>query len=345
MSNVTPDFSEVAPSHTTETPKQMLTVSESEGLTTVRINSSSLGIILSCPRKAYYSLHRNFRARSESPALTFGTAIHKALEVFYSHPRAERTIPLKFKELSDLLAFDDTDAPVSEHFLFTAIRAFVKAAQPLRALPASDKRSIPNGIWTLQQYFITYINDPYVVYADEAGPVTERTAETLLFDSPTLRIILFGTLDVVLRHEQNGNVLPADHKTSSIIGSDFFNRLKPNHQYTGYLVLAQRALGLTTNEFLVNCLQVKPKPVTARGKDSHFTRQVTTRSEQDIQEFVESVTWAVRSYLEWMRSGVWPIGHVNECTTYGGCGFLDVCSAPGALRENILGAKFTEPAK
>lgn len=336
---VLPEFSEVMPKIKRSKAKEMLVVREINGITEVRINSSSLGIILSCPRKSYYILHRKLKSSSESPALLFGTAIHKALEVFYSHPKAARTIPIKFKEHSDLMAFG-TPAP-TDHFLYAAIKAFVDTAEPLACLPGTDKRSIPNGIYILQNYFQTYINDPYEVYCDENGPVTERTGEIILHEEPGLRIILFGTIDVILKNLADQRALPTDHKTTSIVGSDFFNRLKPNHQYTGYLLIAQRALNLPTNEFLVNALQVKAKPLTTRGSAPNFTRQTTSRSELDIAEFTQSVIYAVKSYLDWMRTNTWPIGHVDACTMYGGCQFLEVCSAPSQLRENLLAAKFS----
>lgn len=335
---VSPDFSQCAPVIERGKPKEMLSVLRNGAQVTVRINSSSLGIILSCPRKSYYTLHRMLKSRSESSALVFGSAIHKGLEVFYSHPKAERNIPSDFKTQSDLMAFG-SPAP-TKHFLYDAISAFVQAADPLKCLPDTDKRSIPNGIWLLQNYFKTYIDDPYEVYSDANGPVTERTFDLVLYEDPTLKIILFGTIDVVLKNLANGTVLPTDHKTSSVVGSDFFNRLKPNHQYTGYLLGAQRVLGLETDSFLVNCLQVKPKPVTARGSGPHFTRQVTTRSEHDILEFTQSVLWAVRSYLFWSDAQSWPLGHVDACTMWGGCQFLEVCSAPSQLRENLLENKF-----
>lgn len=343
MDLVSPDFSEVAPTLERGIPKQMLTVSYVNGVTEVRVNSSSLGIILACLRKSYYVLKRGLKSRTESPALLFGTAIHKAMEVFYSHPRAARDIPGDFKALSDLMAFasaEERAERAAKHFLYAATDAFITAAAPLQRLPDTDKRSIPNGIWILQEYFKSYINDPYIVYSDANGPVTERTCETAIFDDGKLRIILFGTIDVVLRHEFNGEILPADHKTSSIIGSDFFNRLKPNHQYSGYVLLTQRELKLNTGEFLVNCLQVKERPKTARGSGPHFTRQITRRSPEDLQEFIDSVEYAVRAFLACDTRGIWPLGHVNECTTYGGCQFLEVCGAPEMLRENLLESKF-----
>ncbi len=333
-----PDFSEIAQPVRSEKPKEMLTVTKDGETTVVRINSSSLGIILSCMRKAHYVLDRQLKSMSESPALSYGTAIHKGLEVFYSHPCRERSIPTGFKENSDLMAHGQP-AP-SDHFLYKAVQAFVESAAPLKALPDIDKRSVSTGVWLLQNYFATYINDPYEVYCDAQGPVTERTAEVVLWEEPGLRIILFGTIDVVLQNKASGQILPTDHKTTSVVGSEFFNRLKPNHQYTGYLVIAQQVLGLQTNEFLVNGLQVKARPLTSRGSGPHFTRQPTSRSEHDIIEFKQTVVWSVKNYLNSKASGIWPLGHVDACTQWGGCQFSEVCQAPSNLRENMIEAKF-----
>lgn len=335
---VLPDFSEVAPRIQREKVKEMLTITKDGDVTVVRINSSSLGIILSCLRKSWYVLERGLKSQSESTALLFGIAIHKAMEVFYSHPRAERNIPPRFNEISNLMAFGE--AAPSDHFLYKAIAAFVEAAAPLSYLPDSDKRSPSTGVWLLQHYFATYINDQYVVATDENGPIVERTGEVVLHEEPGLRIVLFGTIDVVLKNLADGRLLPADHKTTSTLGSDFFNRLKPNHQYTGYLLIARDGLKLPVHEFLVNGIQVKERPKTARGSNPSFTRQATTRSEQDITEFKQVVVHAVKTYLNCKTSEVWPLGHVDACTHYGGCQFLEVCSAPSQLRENILEAKF-----
>jgi len=336
---VSADLSQVPPEIArTGTPKEMLSVDETGRKPKVRINSSSLSVIHSCPRKAYYTLHRKLKARHEAPATLFGLAIHKALEIFYSEPRGNRSIPSNFREQADLLAYGHT--PPSDHFLFRAIAAFVNTAEPLRALPETDKRSLGSGVWLLRNYFESYINDPFEVLCDQNGPITERSFSMPLYEDEELEIEYFGQIDVVLKNAQTHVILPTDHKTSSIVGSDFYNRLKPNHQYTGYLLAAQRILGLDTDSFLVNCLQVKPKPLTARGGPPQFPRQVTKRDAGDIQEFIDSVVCAVRNYLTWRAEDKWPLGDVNACTMYGGCSFLDVDAAPIGLRENIIDSKF-----
>lgn len=318
--------------------KEMLSVFEENGRTVVRINYSSLSIIQECPRKAYYNFERGLRSKSDSPATVFGTAIHKALEIFYSEPRENRSIPVRFKDHSDLMAFG-TPAP-TEHFLYKAVQGFIDSAEPLRALPDDDKRSISNGVWILQEYFAKYINDPFEVYCDEKGPITERRCEAVVYEDAELKIILFGTIDVILQNKQTNVVLPADHKTSSIVGNDFYNRLKPNLQYSAYSWLAKEVLKIDSNVFMVNCIGVKARPKTSRGSGPDFPRQVTTRTEADFVEFKESVIEGVQRFLGWREAGVWPLGSVNVCTFWGGCSFLEVCGAPEEIRGAMIENKF-----
>lgn len=342
---VNPDLGDIAPviMRSESGPvKEMLSVGRNASgqINKVRINFSSLDIIQTCPRKAQYLLREGYIGRAESPALTFGTAIHKALEIFYAYSPKERELPTNFAKHAELIPAGIT--PPEKHFIYDALTEFCNKAAPLTMLPDSDKRSIANGVWILTHYFKSYINDEYEVYRDDQGPVTERpfTLPISTSNPGGILIELHGQIDVVLRNTKTGTILPADHKTSSIVGPDFYNRLKPNHQYTGYLLGAREVLGLDTDSFLVNCIQVKPKPVTSRGQPPHFPRQVTKRTAEDFQEFYDVLAEAVTNYMQWDATGIWPLGPVNACTHYGGCQFLDVCAAPKSLRENMLNVKF-----
>lgn len=322
-----------------EKPKEMLTVRREGAQTLVRVNSSSLSLLQTCPRKSFYSLHEGWNPLAVQAPLVHGIAVHKFMQVFYTY-QGPRTLPRDFSEVAPLLAHGHS-APES-HFLYDALLAYVAAAEPLRNLPDTDKRSLSSGIWVLEHYARTYLDDQYVIHVDEKGPVVEREFEVVLWEDAKLRIVLFGTIDFVLKNKLTGEILTGDHKTSSQMGPDFFNRLKPNHQYTGYLLGAHRTLGVSSEHFLVNGIQSKSRPVTARGGPPTFTRQITRRDPADFAEFHFVVREAVGNYLRWLETDRWPLGNVDSCAQWGGCTFLDVCSAPTELRDNILQNKFTK---
>ena len=324
----------------TKIPKTMLTVEIVDGVTHVRCNSSSLSIIQQCPRKAYYSLHRGLTSKNESPATLFGSAIHAAMEVFYSAPSEQRIIPPNMIKNLELMSHGGALESEESYLVFRATKAFINRAAPLSSLPAEDKRSIPNGVWILGHYYETWINDPWTVCMDENGPIVERTLEAVIHEEPGLKITAFGTVDVALQNKANGNVLLCDHKTSSVVGKDFYSRLKPNSQYSFYVWLAQQCLAIDTEDFMVNCIEVKPKPKTVRGSKPNFPRQITRRSVEDLQEFKSTLIHYIKQYLLWNSDKFWPLGQVDACATYGGCQYLNVCSSPASIRENIINADY-----
>lgn len=326
--------------------KEMISVTREGNRTKVRINSSSHGIIQECLRKGQYSLYEGWRSMHESPPTLFGSAIHAALEVFYQGLPEERILP----SLDSLEILAYSPMPKNAGLIERSVGAFVRKAEPLRPLQDSDKRSLSNGIWILYHYFKTHINDPYVAYVDDRGPFVERQFTLRLYEDKELIIDYFGTIDIAFKHVSSGLVIPGDHKTTSILSgygesASYFDREKPNHQYTGYLLGARKCFGIDSYDFLVNVIEVKAKPKTSKGSAPSFPRQVTSRDEEDFKEFRDSVIISVGDYLAAIETGIWPLGHVNACSMYTGCQYRQVCASPKSLRETILNAKFTKEAK
>lgn len=186
------------------------------------INSSSVEIISTCKRKAYYSLERKLRKEEESEALTFGTAIHKAMEVFYRD---------RDRKLDDVLT------------------AFLEASTALASVPSGEKRSVDNGLKILRRYFEVYQNDPWVAYVDENGPFIERS-----FEVPFMNHFIHGTVDAVLKNTDTGELVVCDHKTATSL-SDLANRVKPNLQFSIYLWALQR-MDIPVKRAMINGIQV-----------------------------------------------------------------------------------------
>lgn len=286
--------------------KRMMEYSHEGDRILVSINSSSLEIIQTCKRKALYYLAGKYRSEKPSEALTFGSAIHKGLESWYLNGRND-------------------DA---------GITAFVECAKPLAALHEKDKRHPNNGIKILKNYFQVYKDDPYEILMDEQGkPYIERDFEFELLKTDNVTINLFGTIDCIFKHKDTGEIVIADHKTTSSLGQEFYNRLSPNNQYTTYIMAAQTVFGLNTDRFLVNGIQV------AKTKWD-LSRQFTTRSEQDITECRGAYYAAVREFLACTQSGFWPMSAPSPCSNWGGCMYREVCDLPANLRQDMLDKKF-----
>lgn len=307
--------------------KEMISCEKKGSKYFVKINYSSLDIINTCMRKARYLLHDGLRAKTESPALSFGTAIHKALEYWYQIPIEERKMPTHAHDIAQAIAYgqDAPDDPV-----FNTVKEFVEAGGPLREVPQGDKRSLANGAKILVEYCKRYKDDGLTVVYDSLGePLIERMVTFRIYDNFDLAIDYFGTIDVILENRQTGVVAVTDHKTTSQLGKEFYNRVKPNHQYTGYVMGAEQALGIESRIFMVNGIQ------TAKTKQE-FARQFTNRNEEDFEELTNSVEFAVRNYIRALESGKWTQNAPQPCTMYGGCQFIKACEVPENIRANVI---------
>lgn len=267
----------------------------------------------------------------ESEATIFGSAIHKALEHWYCLPEDERELTKdQGAEALTLLGSSSEECTGA----LESIRQFVLRGEALKQLGSDDKRSLENGVKILKAYFKHYLTDGLEVVKDAAGnPLVECPLDFIIYEDSQVQIEYFGTIDAILRNKHSGLIMVADHKTTARLGTEFYNRIKPNHQYTGYLMAAQRKLGLDTNLFLVNGIQV------AKTKQE-FARQVTDRTEEDFQEFTAAVVNGVRQLLEAIDSDNFPLYAPNPCSNYGSCQFLPICSSPSSLRESIIRSSF-----
>jgi hypothetical protein len=224
--------------------------------------------------------------------------------------------------------------------VFRAAAAFVEKASALRALPDTDKHSVHCGVWLLRYYFERYVDDEYTIVRDANGPMVERKFGMTMFADEKIQIELFGTIDAVMKSEITGATLGVDHKTSSSL-YNFYDSISPNMQYSFYMWAIQDVLGFDTTSFLVNALEKKSIPKTARGSGPNFARQITNRTEEDFQELRDAVMLNVSIFRANMESGTWPMTAPGPCNKYGtGCQFREVCAAPQSLRENIITSRY-----
>lgn len=331
---VTPDLSQTNKLVAKE--KRMLDISKTEdGRDLISINFSSLSIINDCMRKAQYSLLRKLKNNIEAESLTFGKAIHKALEHWYTLPTNLRQLTEKESIIADTLI----GSPVlkKENTYDTAldsINEFIVTAEALKFRDSEDKRSLGNGIKILKAYFKHYANDGLEVLRDEKGlPYIEKECEFTIHEDDEKVIVFHGTIDIILKNSLSKQIFIADHKTTAALGSAFYNRIKPNHQYTGYILAAQKCLGIKTDSFLVNGIQV------AKTK-CEFARQSTERNEEDFAELKNSVVEAVERMLKAIKNENFPMNSPNACNNFGSCQYYDICSSPKQLKETIIKSKY-----
>lgn len=309
-----------------------------DGRTELRINHSSYSLISLCKRKAYYTLERGLVSRQENEATLFGRAIHGALEVWYSAPRGARG---KASAICDdsiaLMGAGQEPLPHGRCTRCAAQARFLEIATPLAHVASGEKRSRANGNSLLDAYFDHYNEDPFVALTDELGPISERTFELTLAEESDSRVVFFGTIDTVLKNEETQQIVITDHKTTSALGSDFLQRIRPNWQYVGYTAaFRQHYPQHDTRTFMSNGLLV--------AKTKHaFARQFTEVEDSLIDEWRIALLDA--AYDWWARTKMgslssFPMHTPDPCTQWGGCGYRTICETPSHLRENVIEALY-----
>jgi hypothetical protein len=148
-----------------------------------------------------------------------------------------------------------------------------------------------------------------------------------------VRVSLFGTIDSVMRNRETGDIILVDHKTSSSLGSDFLNRIKPNHQFAGYWLGLQQHFGLNPTRIMVNGVQV------AKTK-MELNRQFTTISQEELDETRGSLLFWTEQYLIARERQFWPQSSPSACSHWGGCQYRRVCELPKNLQESMIRAEF-----
>lgn len=266
------------------------------------VNNSSLSLIQTCFRKANFTFS-NPEIKTGSVATAFGTAIHKALEKYYLTSRAARSADLMKSAFDEAVKNSEYEIPQE-----------------------GEARSVKSGHIILDAYHATYGDDSFEIYADKDGPFVERSFNVQV--TPNIRF--FGQIDLVLRNTVNGQLYLFDHKTTSSL-SGFSDRATPNHQLTGYL-WALRSMGIDISNAILQGIKVTK---FARSQPE-FMRVEAYRSEEEFFDWAEWVIFMTKSWEVATNTDTYPMNGASACTTYGGCKFKDVCSAPKHMRADLL---------
>jgi len=142
-------------------------------------------------------------------------------------------------------------------------------------------------------------------------------------DLPNLR----GALDIL------------DHKTSSMLGQSFFDRMKMSAQQRGYCWSFEQLTGQKVKSYTVNGIRTKEPPqyVTdgkpLKGRSStpaswwgeSLQRETYYLKDGELAEWKENTIAMVEEFFWSYARGYLPM-RTSYCTMFGRCQYFDVCS-------------------
>jgi len=292
------------------------------------IDNSTLERHVTCPRSAEYYILNKRETNVDKPALAFGGIFHKILEARYLRG-------------TDYITEADTNA-----MLLAAQEGFA-AYSP----PDDDFRNYGAAVAGIQHYAQTYPVEPWNILPVDGKPAIEigfafpigevSIEDTIWVKEPngTVRqryvksiiIVWKGRIDMV--YISQGSIYGLDHKTTSIMGPQFFKEFELSHQVHGYAWAIEQLIGQRIRGFTINGLGFR-KP-TRTGEQFTFKRHTIPIYDGLLDEWVKDTIYIVSDFFEMCRRGYLP-KHTKWCQgKYGACPYKPVCTLPTDAQRKI----------
>lgn len=280
-------------------------------------DSTSLGLLKSCPRKYYYSMIEEWQSRDSILPLTFGIYYHSALE-FYDRKKAEgmewmEALTATVRYMLELTWDKETGKPW--------------------ATPCTQRNRqtlVRSVVW----YIDHFKNDPaQTIILGNGKPAVELSFK---FELPLVApdgqvYICCGHMDRVV--DLMGAIYVQDYKTSGYsLDRRFFNRFNPDNQVSLYTIASKIVLGIESQGVIIDGVQLLVN-------SNRYAREPIRRTPAQCDEWMEDLTHHIQQAERYAEAEYWPMND-TACDKYGGCAFRHVCASDPAVRDMRLKSDF-----
>jgi len=298
-------------------------------------DSTSLGMIKTCPRLYQLTMIEGWVPKDESVHLRFGIEYHTALQDFDTFTRGGM----------------DRDSAIIE-----VVRGLIERTKDWtvdRDTKAGKYKNHDTLISVVIDYLDHYVDDPAKTYIKSDGqPAVELSFRFELSFGPTFKMIheelgeidspegqpyiLCGHLDRVV--EFNDQLLVMDHKTTTTTpGAYYFAQYEPNNQMSLYTLAGQIILGTPIKGVCISAAQILLE------KPHNFIRGFTFRTSNQTQEWIDDTGLHLLNAENYAKLDYWPMND-TACDKFGGCKFRGICSKDPEVREVFLRSDFHKQA-
>lgn len=280
-------------------------------------DSTSLGLLKTCPRLYQYTIIEGWQPKNESVHLRFGIEYHQALQEY----DVSRANGVRHED-----AIHDTIAATLE-------RTF--GWEPDRETKAGKYKNRDTLVSLIIDYLDNFADDPAETYIKADGkPAVELSFRFDLDWGPHdgQPYILCGHLDRVVNF--NDQLLTMDRKTSTFtLSSSYFDQWEPSNQMTLYTLAGNIILGAPIRGVIIDAAQILLE------KPNRFVRGFTYRTEDQLSEWLDDLKCHLVAAENYARLEYWPMNDMS-CDKYGGCRFRNICSKSPQVREIFLKSDF-----
>ena len=246
-----------------------------------------------CPRYFQYR-HIEYLTLTDDAAnfkTGYGTAIHAALEVWYSG-------------IKD--GIDPSDADLKEK----SFDAFKESWNRYEGLDETFLRTMTRGLKIVMLYMNKFKSENFKVLHTEIGGAFELDDFIIIFKS-----------DMVVEDE-SGDILVFETKTSAYRN---YLIVRPNSQIDTYISGIRAIKGLPVKGAILNQIYFrKGKKNETIVDTTEFVREQTNREDAELDEWREDTLYWANNIRRSCDSNHFA-KNPNSCTAYGGCMFLQLC--------------------
>lgn len=309
----------------------------------LEIDNSSLELFSVCHKAAFHYLILAREASSPASALSFGTAIHKALDIRMRYGLTAATEQMMFQEVVNHYAkhpiphdeWRNVDRAINELKRYNK-----KFKEPEAFEVCVDENDEPMVEMPFNFPFMTVEMNKQVPFAPnqivDLSDASGLTVDYNLGIPPTyinrIYVIWTGRIDAIVRLDKHIWIL--DHKTNSRGGVQFYDDFIIANQMRGYTWAAHQLTGLPIAGLLLNSLTIRPP--TEKSATSDFQRRQYFYRQDQIDEWVKDTQNLILNFLHALGQGQFP-QETKWCHgKYGRCQYLPVCTIPADQRNELL---------
>lgn len=304
-------------------------------------NSGFIEGISTCTRYLQYKTLNQRIAAGEKSSLNFGSAIHLALEHRYRFWQNWPVDSTYYEQVAQIFTDFYSKHPV----------------------PADDWRTMNWAMEVIKKYNEKYAVEEFSLLADTktGKPMVELPFALKLYDAKlklssseseqNIPVFYTGRIDLPISIDNQIYVL--DHKTTSQMGSQFWDEYRMSAQPRGYAWAFQELTGQKVAGYVINGIRTKEVPqyvlngksYTRSGKtqtaegwwNETFQRErfVVKHDQNELTEWKNNTIDLVEEFFWHYSRGYFPM-KTKWCAIYGRCPYYDVCSLAASDRSVML---------
>lgn len=245
----------------------------------------------SCDRRLIYTTFYGFtnRKRHANYQAGYGSSIHKAFEVWYGVPPANRDRDLEVKCIDLALKYYEPFGP------------YISTKKTEFRTPTHLQN-------TLETYFSTY--QPEFDEWRTIANLLESKWTFPIYAGPLFDIVLAGTIDSFI--DYHGEECFGDHKSTASYPDGFFDKYATDVQMKLYTWYVERAVGRRI-PYVINGIFLKGWTKAAREAKTPYFDGVnllrSTKLTYDDRTMIEFERWLMTK-IEWLKG--WLTNHLND---------------------------------